>query len=132
MRGACCVALLGALVTANCVGPNFLAGEPNDYCGYAGNPHPPTSIQGPSGVAVGRGTITLTACFPGDREDLAAVAAVQWTSLTPERASVSPMTGRQTELTGLSFGIAKVRAIIKGVSVEREIGVCTNEGVCPP
>ena len=131
MRSACYAALLGTLVTANCVGPNFLAGESNDYCGDAGNPHPPTSILSPFGVAVGRGTITLTACFPGDREDLAAVAAVQWTSLTPERASVSPITGRQTELTGLSFGIARVRAIIKGVSIETEVRVCTNDGVCP-
>ena len=126
------IALFGTLLAAACVAPSPTSvGSRRDFCGDDGNPHPPISILGPASVAIGRGTITLTACFPGDREDLAAVAAVQWTSLTPERATVSPPTGRQTEVRGVSFGIARIRAVIKGAPVETEIRVCTNEGTCP-
>ena len=84
------------------------------------------------GIVVG-GAVTLTACFPGDLSDPQGVASIQWTSLDATIASVAPVTGATTVVRGISFGVTRVRALVKGSPLEVEIRVCTTDvGPCPP
>jgi hypothetical protein len=132
MRLPCMIALFGVFALAACASPSPMPNTRNaDLCGDDLVPHPGTLIIGFAGVKVGS-TTTLTACFTGDREDLAAVAAIQWTSLSPEIATVAPLTGRQTEARGVSFGVARVRALVKGSPLETQVRVCLADGTCPP
>ena len=88
----------------------------------------------PPGVTVnaGIGSDELFACFYGDEARHEERAAIRWSVDDPSIASLSPMVGPRTEVTGLRFGRTTARALITGVSVPANIYVCETERGCPP
>ncbi len=88
----------------------------------------------PPGVTVnaGIGSAELFACFYGDEARHEERAAIRWSVDDPSIATLSPMVGPRTEVTGLRFGRTTARALITGVSVPANIYVCEIERGCPP
>jgi Big-like domain-containing protein len=81
-------------------------------------------------VSVG-GSEKRSACFYRDLRRPSDRQAITWSSLDPSVASVSPSTGPETTVAGVSFGKTKIRALITGMSVEVFAVVC-EAGRCPP
>lgn len=138
MKLPCVSALMVAVAANACASPSpYVPGRnPTTSCATNvedGNPDPTAEINplASNSVSVGQ-TVTLTACFRGDLKDPAGVAAIQWMSLDPAIATVSPSMGQLTNVRGISFGVTRVRAVIKGSPFEVEIRVCQNAQVCPP
>ena len=74
---------------------------------------------------------TVSACFYRDKERPAELAAVQWSVGDTSIATVAPVVGGQTTVTGKTVGRPTLSAVITGVTVTTILGVCESSGRCP-
>ena len=81
-------------------------------------------------VDVGNPGATIGACFFRDKERPAERAAIQWTSMDPAVATVSPATGPATRVTAVARGRTTLTAVITGVPVVALVRVC-DQDICP-
>ncbi len=126
-------ALLVTLASAlGCETPVDLASKTS--CGSFWSTPPegqPTVLPPFVTVNAGIGSDELFACFYGDEARHEERAAIRWSVDDPSIASLSPVVGPRTEVTGLRFGRTTARALITGVSVPASIYVCELERGCP-
>ena len=87
-------------------------------------------FPGPVLVNVGS-SVTRSACFYRDKERPAEMAAVQWSVGDTSIATVAPVVGGETTVTGKTVGRTTLSAVITGVTVSTILGVCDSSGRCP-